>query len=177
MAQAYAQALREGRLDDAHALTASRADATSREDLARRYPDQASRSARADQIQQSLGHLSTRDGALVLVQEGDGWRVIEPLLESGARQALEAFLAAAEAGNFVAAWGLLSGELRARYTPERFEADFHAEPLARERLARARTALAYEPVIDGDVVAFPVGEGRAVRLRREEGGYRILSLE
>ena len=177
MAQAYAQALREGRLDDAYALTANRSDAASREDLARQYPDEASRNARTDAIEQSLGQFTSQDGAIVVVREGDGWRVVDLSVESGARKALEAFLVAAESGDFAAAWGLLSGELRARYTPERLEADFRAEPLARERLARARAALAQAPVIEVDVVAFPVGEGRAVRLRREEGGYRVVSLE
>ncbi len=176
-AHSYAQALREGRLDDAQALLASRPDAPSKAELARRYPDEASRNARAEEIEGSLDELTTRRGALVLVDEKDGWRVVEPSVEIGARKALEAFITAAEAGDFTAAWKLLSGELRARYTPERLQQDFEVEPLARERLARARAALAQEPVIQGETAAFPVGEGRSVRLRREEGSYRVASLE
>jgi hypothetical protein len=128
-------------------------------------------------VERSVESLAARSGGLILVREGDRWRVVEGSAIEAARAALEAFLAAAEAGNFAAAYGLLAAELQARYTPRRLEQDFAAEPLAKERLARARAALEREPVIQGAQVHFPVAQGAVVRLVREEAGYRLLALE
>jgi len=95
-----------------------------------------------------------------------------------ASQVLAEFIAAAEAGDFRRAYQLLSGEWRARYTPGRLEQDFADEPLARERLERARGALSRGArFVDAEVAEFPIGAGRAVRLVREQGDFRVAALE
>ena len=91
---------------------------------------------------------------------------------------LAEFIDAAEAGDFRRAYQLLSGEWRARYTPARLEQDFEDEPLARERLERARGALSRGALFVGaEVAEFPIGAGRAVRLVREHGDFRVAALE
>jgi hypothetical protein len=87
------------------------------------------------------------------------------------------FIAAADAGDFRRAYELLAGDWRARYTPERLESDFRAEPLAKERLDRARIALKESPIVHGDVAEFPIGAGMAVRLVKENGSFRVAALE
>ena len=94
-----------------------------------------------------------------------------------AAEALAAFIDAANAGDFDRAYALLSGDWRARYTPERLKSDFEAEPLAKERLERARVASAQAPVVRGDVAEFPIGAGKAVRLVKENGNFRVAALE
>lgn len=95
----------------------------------------------------------------------------------GPREALLDFVGAAEAGDFERAYALLTGRLRARYTPERLARDYSLEPLSRERLRRATLAADGEPVIEGERAAFPIGDGFAVRLEREGGSWRVESLE
>lgn len=92
-------------------------------------------------------------------------------------QTLEAFLAAAEARNFPKVYGLLSADLQGRYTPDRLEKDFAAEPLASERLARARAAVGQPCVLKEGSALLPLGAGKAVRLVKEPAGYRIAELE
>jgi len=94
-----------------------------------------------------------------------------------ATEALAAFITAAKTGDFDRAYALLSGDWRARYTPERLKSDFEAEPLAKDRLERARVALAQPPVVRGDVAEFPIGAGKAVRLVKEGGNFRVAALE
>ncbi len=101
-----------------------------------------------------------------------------PPPSEAASQVLAEFIAAAEAGDFRRAYQLLSGEWRARYTPGRLEQDFADEPLARERLERARGALSRGArFVDAEVAEFPIGAGRAVRLVREHGDFRVAALE
>jgi hypothetical protein len=90
---------------------------------------------------------------------------------------LTEFVEAAEAGDFARAYALLSGPWRARYTPQRLQRDFEQEPLAHERLERARIALTAPPVVRGDSAEFPLGNGKAVRLVKENGEFRLASLE
>jgi len=90
---------------------------------------------------------------------------------------LSRFLDAAEAGDFDAAYQMMAGSWRARYTPERLKEDFDREPLAKERLARARAALKTAPAMRDGLAEFPIGDGKAVRLVREDGGFRVMSLE
>ena len=78
-ARAYAQALREGRFDDAHALLAPGPETPSKDELARRYSDEVSRTARADEIERSVDQLTTRGGALMLVRQAMAAEVEEAL--------------------------------------------------------------------------------------------------
>ena len=92
--------------------------------------------------------------------------------------ALRAFLDATEAGDFDAAYRLLSGPWRARYTPERLAADFdEVEGAARERLTRAALAASREPVIAGNTAELSIGGGKCVRLVKEDDGWKIQALE
>lgn len=178
-ARAYSRALAEGRMDDAYALVASRQkDAgLSREAYVKRYEDAELRKARAQSVEEAAGELAASSGSLTLVRDGEAWRVVEPLGDGGARKVLEAFIAAADAGDFEAAYALLGAKLRARYTPSLLERDFKAEPLAKERVERARVAAKAEPVLQGDRALFPIGDGKAVALQLEEGGYKVVALE
>jgi hypothetical protein len=91
---------------------------------------------------------------------------------------LERFLDATEARDFDLAWRLLAGRLRARYTPARLAEDFAAAPLiGKEKLDRARAALALSPRVDGSTARLPIGQGRAVQMVREADGWKVLALE
>lgn len=94
-----------------------------------------------------------------------------------AKEVLGDFIAAASARDFARAYLLLAGTLRARYTPQRLAEDFDAEPLAKERLERARQALRLPPALHGDVAEFAIGPEKAVRLVRENGTFRVAALE
>lgn len=174
VASAYAEALREGRLGDAWGLTGEQLP---REEFEKRYSDEKIRADRARLVAEASGSLEARSGSLVLARGASGWVVVETYPEAEARKVLESFLAAAEAQDFGAAYRLLSGELRSRYTPERLKEDFQREPLARERLSRARAALDSAPEIEGRTVRYPVGDGKSVRLVFEDAGYRVAALE
>ncbi len=97
--------------------------------------------------------------------------------EDAPRACLTAFLDAVEAVDWVTAWSLLSSPLRARYTPERLREDYAREPLAAERLRRARLVVAGPVQLSEAGAEFPLGEARGVRLTREEAGYRVAALE
>jgi hypothetical protein len=161
-------------MEDAWSLTAP---GLTREEFAAKYASQQARRARVQAVEGAAAALVVRSGTLVLVREGDGWRVVEPDLAEEAREVLTAFLSAADSGDFAQAYRLLASELRARYTPERLEQDFRAEPLAKERLTRARGALGSDPIPEGRQVLFPIAEGKAVRLVHEDEGYRVMALE
>src|SRR5262249_61317977 len=94
-----------------------------------------------------------------------------------AGEVLAEFIAAAEARDFERAYLLLCGALRARYTPERLQRDFDNEPLAKERLERARQALRQEATLRGDFAEVPVGAGKAVGVGGDDGTFRVASLE
>jgi hypothetical protein len=175
----YARALQEGRLDDAFALTSARSrDQLDRKAFDARYQDPAQRAQRAQALLASLADLRARTPEIEATREGDHWRVIEPGADQGPREALRSFLDAAERGDFVAAYQLLATSWRQRYTPARLAADFKAEPLAKERLLRARAALAgSSAVLRESGAEYPIGEGKAVRLVKEAGGFRVAALE
>lgn len=175
VAEHYATALREGRVDEALALTAEpEAGAAA---FRERYAEAGPREARAGAVQAELRTLEARSASLTLVQTPEGWRVREGAAEEAPREALRRFLEAAQAGRWAEAHALLAAPLRARYTPERLEADFRLEPLSRERLLRAQAALSGPVTLSPDGARFPVGAGRAVQLVREGGEYRVAALE
>jgi len=101
----------------------------------------------------------------------------EKRLADAAREALGRFLEAVKANDWDTAWSLLSAPLRARYTPERLRDDFKREPLATERVSRARLALKGPVRVTASGAEFPIGQERAVRLVREAGEYRIAAIE
>ncbi len=174
-ALAYADALEQGQLDAAYALLDPQAG-ESEAAFRARYADPTVRAARARQLRASTGELRLA-GTPVSVVDREGWRVIDGGGER-AQGTLRDFLSAVDAGDFAGAYALLSGGWRAQYTPAAFAQDFRAEPLAKERLSRARAALeGAAPRFEGDAVLFPIGEGKAVRLVREDGTFRVAALE
>jgi len=91
--------------------------------------------------------------------------------------ALTTFITLVDAGHFEDAYQLLSAPLRARYTPDLLKRDWDLEPLAKERLDQARQALARGCQRSGEEAVFSLGGGRAVRLVREAGAFKVAALE
>ncbi|ATB33726.1 hypothetical protein [Melittangium boletus] len=104
-------------------------------------------------------------------------RVVEDSSQDAPRAVLTRFLDGVEAGDWSLAWSLLSEPLRTRYTPERLREDFEREPLAAERLRRARLVVRGPVRMTDTGAEFPLGEERAVRLERESGEYRVAAIE
>jgi hypothetical protein len=190
-ARAYAQALEAGRLEEALGHVAP--GSTTAEAFRVRYASPEARAARAAEVRAALDGLrAVGPGVEAVPGEGGAWRLVEPAAGAGSagsagglaaaaatpERALGAFLDAAGAGDFTAAYALLAGPLRERYTPEALARDFRAEPEAASRLARARAALARPAERASDAEArFPLGPQRAVRLVREPDGWRVAALE
>lgn len=173
--QRYAHALREARLDDAYAmLSPAEQAAVSRKDFESRYSSPSQRVARAAQLEQIVGQ-PLRAGPIELAFERGGWRVRDT--PASASETLQAFVDDVRSNRFAAAYGLLTAGWRARYTPERFQRDFFAEPSSKDKLARAQQALTTSPTFTATGAEFPIGQGRAVRLLLEPGGYRLAALE
>jgi len=102
-----------------------------------------------------------------------------PSLGESPSDVLSTFVEAVEGGLWGEAVALLSARWRARYTPERLEADYlGAGPLARETAARALEALrAGAPLrLEEGRAELPVPGGRAL-LVAEAGGWRVDALE
>ncbi|HYO53561.1 hypothetical protein [Archangium sp.] len=175
VAASYARALEENRLADAYALTSAPPEGQSA--FLEHYADASVRQARAREVRAALPELQARAPALTLIQAKEGWRVVEEKPEDAPREALKRFLDAVGAGDWATAWSLLSDPLRARYTPERLREDFKHEPLSAERVRRARLALKEDVRVTASGAEFPIGKGRAVRLVREAGEYRVAAIE
>lgn len=96
---------------------------------------------------------------------------------SGARLALERFVAAAEARRFDEVFDLLTSTWRERYgNADRLARDFEAEPAAAERLRGIRAAAGR--LVEGQGAAsLEWAPGRVLRLVLEPGGWRISQLD
>jgi hypothetical protein len=175
VASAYARALEENRLADAYALTNAPPEA--QRAFLEHYADASARRSRVAEVRAAVPELQLRAPGLALVQTREGWRVFEEKPADAPREVLGRFLDAVEAGDWTSAWSLLSAPLRARYTPERLREDFKREPLATERVSRARLALEGPVRVTASGAEFPIGQERAVRLVREAGEYRVEAIE
>ncbi len=175
VAEDYARALEEGRLQEAYALT--HGDPQGETAFLDRYSDETTRRERAAAVRAGAAVLEARAPSLTLARSEQGWRVVESRPADVPRAALTRFLDAAESKDWKTAWGLLASPLRARYTPERLREDFEREPLAKERLRRARLALNANVRVGAGEALFPLGEERAVRLVLEDGEYRVAAIE
>jgi hypothetical protein len=103
---------------------------------------------------------------------------VAPLADAAPKAALTSFLDAAERSDFQACWQSLTGPLRERYTPARLGEDFHAvEGRAREKLARARAAMASPMRVEGSSALLSISEHRTVRLVLEGEAWKIAALE
>ena len=175
IAEAYAKALEENRLADAYALTTGLPEGV--EGFHERYKEDAARRERAASVRANMDTLEARAPTLILEQRQSSWRVVETRPNDEAKASLTRFLNAVEAKDWEKAWSLLSSPLRSRYTPDRFRDDYEREPLARERVRRARLALKGNVKMTGNEAAFPLGADRAVSLVLEDGEYRVASIE
>ena len=175
VATAYVRALEENRLAEASALTSTPLE--ERATFLARYADAEARRVRVAQVRAALPSLQVQGPSLTLIESKEGWRIVEEQPQDAPRACLTAFLAAVEAVEWDSAWSLLSSSLRARYTPERLREDFQREPLAAERLRRARLAVKGPVQVSEAGAEFPLGDERAVRLTREAGKYRVAALE
>ncbi|XSF00129.1 hypothetical protein VZL07_01575 [Pseudomyxococcus flavus] len=175
VAEAYARALEEGRVGEAFALTASGPGEEAA--FLERYSDAEARTARAAAVRAGASELEARAPSLTVAQTPQGWRVVEARPADVPRAALRLFIERVEARDWKSAWSQLSGPLRARYTPERFREDFERDPLAKERLRRARLALNTHVRVGAGEAVFPLGDDRAVRLVLEDGEYRVAAIE
>ncbi|WP_224249789.1 hypothetical protein [Hyalangium gracile] len=175
VAEAYAKALEENNLSKAYALTTGLPEGEP--GFRERYADVTARRERAASVRASAADLEARGPNLIVERRQDSWRVVETRPADEAKAVLTRFLNAVEARDWEKAWSLLSGPLRSRYTPERFREDFQREPLAKERMRRARLALRGNVKVTNSDASFPLGADRAVRLVLEEGEYRVAAIE
>jgi hypothetical protein len=175
VAEAYAKALEEDRLSDAYALTTGLPEGEP--GFRERYKDSTARRERAAAVKASSADLEARAPNLIVERRQDSWRVVETRPGDEAKAALTRFLNAVEARDWEKAWSLLSAPQRSRYTPDRFREDFQREPLAKERVRRARLALRGNVKVTNSDATFALGADRAVRLVLEAGEYRVAAIE
>lgn len=175
VSEAYAKALEENRLSDAYKLTAGAPEGEVA--FLERYSDERVRRERAAAVRAGASVLEARAPSLTLEQAQGSWRVVESRPADVPRAVLGRFLDAVDAKDWQTAWSLLSAPLRARYTPERLRDDFEHEPLAKERLRRARVALKGPVKVGASEAIFPVGGSHAVTLVLEDGEYRVAAIE
>lgn len=175
VAESYARALEEGRLAEAYALTEGAPEG--QQAFFQRYATPESRQARAAEVRAAQASLRAEGPSLRMAQRGTDWRVVEVAPEEAARAVLERFLSAVEAGEWATAWSLLAGPVRSRYTPERLRSDYEREPLAAERVRRARLALQGPVRLEEGEAQLPLGGEAAVRLVLEGGVYRVAAME
>lgn len=97
--------------------------------------------------------------------------------EPPARVALRRFVEAVERRDFEAAYALLDGALRRRYSPQRLEQDLALEPRGTGLVSRAKAALEAPVIVEGDRATIAVAEGRAASLVKEADGWRVSSLD
>jgi hypothetical protein len=175
VAESYARALEQGRLAEAYALTQGAPEG--QQAFLERYATPEARRARAAEVRAAQASLRAEGPSLSMVQRGRAWRVVEVAPEEAARAVLERFLSAVEAGEWATAWSLLAGPVRSRYTPERLRSDYEREPLAAERVRRARLALEGSVRLEEGEARLPLDGEAAVRLVLEGGEYRVAAME
>jgi hypothetical protein len=166
-AEAYAEALEAGQLDEAYALTTpSFQSQVSEQQFRVRFSDVAARTARAAAVRQGLAELAQSAPELFGI---DRTEVPEAVILR--------FVSAVQAEHFDEAWHCLSAALRQRYSVEGLSKDFQAEPAAAARLERAVQAAEGIPVRTGDSLRFPIASGGAVVVIHERDGWRLEALE
>ncbi len=96
------------------------------------------------------------------------------------RSVLERFAAALDGARFEEAYSLLSARWRARSTPARLRSDLAASGAAgRDAVERVRALLARGAALSvgEDRATLSVADGKAARLLREGGSWRVDALE
>lgn len=174
-AESYAKALEENRLAEAYALTTGLPEGE--QGFRERYSEASARRERAASVRAVVGQLEARAPNLIIERRENDWRVVETRPADEAKAVLTRFLNAVDARDWEKAWSLLSASLRSRYTPDRFRDDFEREPLAKERVRKARLALKGTVKVTNTEAAIALGADRSVRLVMEEGEYRVAAIE
>jgi hypothetical protein len=175
VARDFAAKLKAGELEHAWSLTTG----VTREEFLVRYSSPQAREQRAEGVAKAAaGELTATAFKLVYAQRWLVQEAADPVPSNAeVQKVLSEFLDAAERRDFSAAWTMLSARWRARYTPARLQTDFDAEPQVKERLARARAALAGPWKVERDAAALGLGEGRTLKLEREGELWRVAALE
>lgn len=97
--------------------------------------------------------------------------------EEAARAALSTFVTAVERKDFEAALRLLDADWRRRYSAERLERDFVAEPRGAQLLSRLKASLPGKLTVAGARASLTVGTGRVASMRLESDGWHLASLD
>lgn len=93
------------------------------------------------------------------------------------RAVVDAFLAAVGERRFDVALSQLSKPWRDRYDEQRLARDFEQDPVAAARVKRVQSHRADAFAVSGAQSSLGLGDGRALRLVREESGWKISALE
>lgn len=189
--RAFAAAVAAGRTDDAYALmSADYRAGHSRDAFVRSLPSPSSPEGQSPLGRLAKGHAQLRaevelgDGErLSLVQEPDGWRFARDPLELYPQRAPDEALR-----SFVRAIERKRWDIVLRFIPQKYRNTITAETLQKswegerrnELMAQLATARAHldEPIeLVGDEARLPLGERRQVKLVREDGVWKIETLE
>jgi hypothetical protein len=188
---AFATAVAAGHVDEAYALMSAEYRAGhGRDAFARSLPPASSQSWTQKVGRLGAGHAQLRaeielgDGErLSLVQEADGWRFARDPLDLYPQRAPDEALR-----SFVRAVERKRWDVVLRFIPQRYRNTITAETLQKswegerhnELMAQLATARAHvdEPLeIVGDEARLPLGERKQAKLVREEGVWKIETLE
>lgn len=185
--RAFAAAVRSGRTDDAYKLMSAEYKKTHDRDAFAR--------SLGPSVQRAVGKLTDgkielradvelADGErLAMVQEPDGWRFARDPLDVYPQRAPDEALR-----SFVRAVERKRWDVVLRFIPQRYRANITADTLKerwegaqaselQQQLAAVRAHLD-EPIdIAGDEARLPVGERKQVKLAREDGAWKIETLE
>jgi hypothetical protein len=185
--RAFADAVRAGRIDAAYALMSA--------DYKRTHDRDAFARSLGPGVERAAGRLASgrielraevelSDGErLSLVREGDDWRFARDPLDiypqRAPDEALRSFIRAVERKR----WDVVL-----RFIPQRWRATITADSLKQRwegpqaaemkaQLAAVRAHLEEPMELSGDEARLPVGERKQVKLVREEGVWRVETLE
>ena len=185
--RAFADAVRAGRTDEAYALMSA--------DYRKTHDRDAFARSLGPAVQRAAGRLAKgrvelraevelADGErLALVQEPDGWRFSRDPLDLYPQRApddaLRSFVRAVERKRWDVVLRFIPQKFRSTITAEtlkqRWEGDGAAELAAQLAVVKAHLDDPLE--LSGDEARLPVGERKQVKLVREEGVWRVETLE
>lgn len=187
--RAFAAAVAAGRTDEAYALMSAEYRAGhGRDAFVRSLPSPSSRGQSA--LGRLSGHAQLRaevelgDGErLSLVQEPDGWRFARDPLDlypqRAPDEALRSFVRAVERKRWDVVLRFIPQKYRNTITAETLQKSWEGERRT-ELMAQLATARAHldEPIeLVGDEARLPLGERKQAKLVREDGVWKIETLE
>ena len=185
--RAFAAAVRAGRIDDAYALMSA--------DYRRTHDRETFQKSLGPEAERAAAHLSGRplevhaevelaDGERLSLVEGPrGWRFAHDPLDfypqRTPEEALRSFVRAAERKRWDVVLRFIPQRYRSTITAaslkDRWEGDHAAE--LRRQLEAVRAHLDEPMELAGDEARLPVGERKQAKLVREEGLWKIETLE